>query len=79
MFWDCLYSGSVFDSVCFSPFFRFMKPVNSFIFFLLSCATSDINIQCDEGSQYLVEEAEVPYDALHIITSLIVPRASVAQ
>ena len=23
VFWDCLYSGSVFDSVCFSPFFRF--------------------------------------------------------
>ena len=23
VFWDCLYSGSVFVSVCFSPFFRF--------------------------------------------------------
>ena len=23
VFWDCLYSGSVFDSMCFSPFFRF--------------------------------------------------------
>ena len=23
VFWDCLYSGSVFDSVCFNPFFRF--------------------------------------------------------
>ena len=23
VFLDCLYSGSVFDSVCFSPFFRF--------------------------------------------------------
>jgi hypothetical protein len=23
VFWDYLYSGSVFDSVCFSPFFRF--------------------------------------------------------
>ena len=22
VFWDCLYSGSVFDSMCFSPFFR---------------------------------------------------------
>ena len=47
-----------------------MKPVNSFILFQLSCATSDINLQRDEGSQYLVEEAEVPYDALHIITTV---------
>ena len=23
VFWDCLYSGSVFDSVCFSSFFRY--------------------------------------------------------
>ena len=23
VFWDCLYSGSIFDSMCLSPFFRF--------------------------------------------------------